>query len=75
VGSIHKDWAFAREPQSLHSILMGTPVVRGEIGWNCQNWVISGLQNLRTARHSVKDITLQELQNALAQAKREDLGQ
>jgi hypothetical protein len=72
VGCIHKDWAFGPEPTSLNSILMGIPTLRGSTGWNCQNWVVSGLGKLRDAQHSIDQVTLQDLQSALAQAKRED---
>jgi hypothetical protein len=72
VGSIHRDWAFGLEPKSLRSIVMGTPVVRGNIGWNCQNWVMSALEGLRNAQHGIDQVTLKDLCGTLAQRKRED---
>ena len=72
VGHIRKDTAFGSEPDSPHNILMETPVVRGDPGWNCQDWVISALGRLRKARHSIHGVTLQGLQNQLAQASTED---
>ncbi|KAF9052470.1 hypothetical protein BDZ89DRAFT_1056820 [Hymenopellis radicata] len=58
---------------SLRSILDNTPVTLGDLNWNCQNWVVEGLQRMRGAGHSnVEDVSLEGLRGQLDKARRED---
>jgi hypothetical protein len=71
VGCIDTGLTFGSDPRSLHTILMNNPVVKGDLQWNCQNWVVGGLERLKGAQHDINQVTVQGLQNALADAKRD----
>ncbi|KAF8889298.1 hypothetical protein BD779DRAFT_1439358 [Infundibulicybe gibba] len=72
VGRVQKEWVAGTGRNSLPTILQETPVVTGNLGWNCQNWVIAGLQRLREAGHDIKQFSLQDLQVALSTAQRDN---
>ncbi|KAK0235977.1 hypothetical protein EDD85DRAFT_623142 [Armillaria nabsnona] len=56
---------------SLGFILTRTPVVLGNVHWNCQNWVAEGLKRLKDAHHSIDDDSLESLQRRLSSVGRE----
>ncbi|OBZ79746.1 hypothetical protein A0H81_00694 [Grifola frondosa] len=61
VGSISVD----RIPE-MESILSQLPIIRQDPNWNCQNWVWSGLRELRWLGFAIRPrLTLKVLQNGL----------
>jgi hypothetical protein len=67
VGSMKKGHAFGTERTSAESIIRETEVVKGNIRWNCQNWVVAALRRLRDAQYDISDVSLEGLQDQLAQ--------
>ncbi|KAF8889297.1 hypothetical protein BD779DRAFT_1785431 [Infundibulicybe gibba] len=72
VGKVHQDWVSGPESTSLSTILQDTPVDKGNLRWNCQNWVVDGLQRLRDADHPITGYSLEELQLALSAVHQKD---
>ncbi|KIJ64529.1 hypothetical protein HYDPIDRAFT_89909 [Hydnomerulius pinastri MD-312] len=54
----------ARRDEFLQ-VLKDVNVKRGDIGWNCQNWVIDALSALKAKGFSVQELTLQDLASRL----------
>jgi hypothetical protein len=74
VGTVHGDYAFGAESTALRTIIQHTPVVRGDLNWNCQNWVVAALKRLKDAGHSILvEISIGGLQAQLSQVQREDM--
>jgi len=71
VGTVHKDYAFGAE--GLATIVQHTPVVRGNLNWNCQNWVVAALKHLKDAQYSISEASVEELQAQFTQVQREDM--
>jgi len=73
VGTVHRDFAFGAESTTLCTIIQHTPVVRGNLNWNCQNWVVAALKRLKDAQHDISavEISIGELQAQFAQVQRE----
>lgn len=72
VGMIPKGWQYATGDRTLHAILTRTQVVRGNLQWHCQHWVVAALARLRKAGYAVDDLSLQDLQQRLHTVRRED---
>ncbi|KAF8889275.1 hypothetical protein BD779DRAFT_1385310, partial [Infundibulicybe gibba] len=68
VGYAHKGWHSETHNTSLEKILRNTPVVHGDLGWNCQNWVVAGLCRLREAGYDIMPFSHRGLRAALAVA-------
>ena len=74
VGSVCGDYALGAESTAPSTIIQHTPVVRGDLNWNCQNWVVAALKCLKDAHHNIsEEITLGGLQAQFAQVQREDM--
>jgi len=57
----------ANQRQALEQIALTTPVVRGDVSWNCQNWIITVLASLKAEGFRVTDYSLKDLQDLLAE--------
>lgn len=71
VGKVNKN-RINGDDQSLWAILGSTPVTLGNLDWNCQNWVVEGLQRMKRLGHAVEDVSLEGLRGVLDKARRED---
>lgn len=72
------------EHQRLHafssSLASADRVIRGDKGWNCQNWVVDSLEVLKRQGHiimgdDVEDVSKKWLSDSLEKAVREDAGE
>ncbi|KAH9838529.1 uncharacterized protein C8Q71DRAFT_534550 [Rhodofomes roseus] len=52
----------------FESVVLAVPVTRGNLAWNCQNWIIEALGALKQRGFNVKAYQLAELQKLLAEA-------
>lgn len=66
VGSID----LARQ-EDLLKVLGNVPITRGDLQWNCQNWVVAALEALRNNGFNVDVHTRDDLAAKLEQAKRD----
>jgi hypothetical protein len=74
VGTVYGDYAFGVESAALCTIIQHTPLVRGDLNWNCQNWVVAALKRLKDAQHNISgEISIRELQAQFAEVQREDM--
>jgi len=71
VGTVHKDRTFRADDIALATIVQRTPVVRGNLNWNCQNWVVAALERLKDAGHGISEVSAEELQGKLVQVQRD----
>lgn len=51
---------------AFEEVVLNIPVVTGNLGWNCQNWVIAALAELKQKEYDVRDFTHDELFDKLA---------
>lgn len=47
--------------RKLDYILCDVPITHGRLQWNCQNWVVAGLQALADAGFDIKTYSQQEM--------------
>jgi hypothetical protein len=74
VGTVYGEYAFGAESTTLRTIIQHTPVVKGDLNWNCQNWVVAALKRLKDAQHNISvEISIGGLQAQFAQVQREDM--
>lgn len=73
VGTVHRDYAFGAEGTALATIVQRTPVVRGNLNWNCQNWVVAALKRLKDAQYDISEVSVEELQTQFTQVQREEM--
>lgn len=73
VGTVHRDYAFGAEGTALATIVQRTPVVRENLNWNCQNWVIAALKRLKDAQYDISEVSVEELQTQFTQVQREEM--
>jgi hypothetical protein len=72
VGTVHIDRAFGIEDTAaVGTIIQSTPVVRGSLNWNCQNWVVAALKRLRDAQYDISEQSVEVLQTQFSQVQRE----
>jgi hypothetical protein len=69
VGTVHSDYAFGAEG----TIVQHTPVVRGNLNWNCRNWVVAALKCLKDAQYGISEVSVEELQAQFTQVQREEM--
>ena len=58
--------------EDFEKILRGVPITRGDLHWNCQNWVVEALQALKHGGFAVNALSHEELDASLKQAKKDD---
>lgn len=73
VGTVHRDYAFGTEGTALGTIVQRTPVVRGNLNWNCQNWVVAALKRLKDAWYHITEVSVEDLQGRFTRVQREDM--
>lgn len=56
----------------VEEVFKNVPITRGDLQWNCQNWVIQALKALRDDGFAVDALTLEELKGKLQLAKRDE---
>ncbi|KAF8220687.1 hypothetical protein L208DRAFT_1332454, partial [Tricholoma matsutake] len=62
------------ESMALLTIIQHTPVVRGDLGWNCQDWVVAALKHLKDAQHNISvELSIEQLQAQFSEVQREDM--
>lgn len=54
----------------FYKILDSVPITRGDVNWNCQNWIILALRKLKDNGYDVDVYTKEELAAKLASAPR-----
>jgi hypothetical protein len=57
--------------QCFDKVLRNIPVTRGNLQWNCQNWIVEALKALQDSGFDVDALTHEDLGAKLQQAKRE----
>jgi hypothetical protein len=55
----------------FEEVLRGVPITRGNLNWNCQNWVVQSLQALHDNGFDVDALTHTDLGEALGKAKKD----
>jgi len=73
VGTVHRDYAFGAEGTALGTIVQRTPVVRGNLNWDCQNWVVAAPKRLKDAQYGMSEVSVEGLQAQFTQVQREDM--
>ncbi|KAF8484184.1 hypothetical protein JB92DRAFT_2762480 [Gautieria morchelliformis] len=66
VGTVHKDRLV-----EFGQIIAAGRIVHGNSDWNCQNWVMERLDDLRLADYAIRDIDHAGLLDELATTSRE----
>jgi len=56
----------------VDKVLRSVPITRGNLQWNCQNWVIQALYALQNDGFAVDALTLEDLQAKLQLVKRDE---
>ncbi|KAF8227647.1 hypothetical protein L208DRAFT_1295577 [Tricholoma matsutake] len=62
------------ESTALLTIIQHMPLGRGDLGWNCQHWVIAALEHLKDAQHNISvELSIEQLQAQFSEVQREDM--
>lgn len=69
MGNVHAGYLSGDQRDQVDAILSEVPVVHGDLGWNCQNWVVTGLQALANAGFDVKTYSQPEMLDMFRNAK------
>jgi len=51
------------------NIMRNVPVRLGDKGWNCQNWIVEGMDRLRQAGFSIEPLSWEALTEKLARVQ------